>query len=42
MDDEIAEKVKARRHQRILLWCVAIGVALPVVLLFVRHFRFAS
>jgi hypothetical protein len=41
MDDETAEKVKAARHRRILLWCVAVGVGLPLVLLFVQHFRFA-
>lgn len=42
MDEDVAEKAKARRHLQILLWCMAVGVGLPLVLLVLRHFRFAS
>lgn len=42
MDEDAAEKAKARRHLRILLWCVALGVGLPLVLLLVRHVRFGA
>jgi hypothetical protein len=41
MENDVAEKAKARRHQRILLVCVAVGVILPLVLLYLTHWRTA-
>ncbi len=42
MDEDTAEKAKARRHQRILLVCVAIGMLLPLVAFVVVHVRAGS
>lgn len=41
MHEETAEKAKARRDLRILLVCLIVGVALPVLLFFAFHIRSA-
>ncbi|HYP16053.1 MAG TPA: hypothetical protein VEQ65_02490 [Opitutus sp.] len=42
MEEDTPEYAQARRHRRILLACVALGVGLPLVLLIVRHVRLGS
>ncbi len=42
MHEDTAEKAKARRHQRILLVCVAVGVLLPLATFVVVHVRVGS
>jgi hypothetical protein len=42
MHEDHAEKAKARRHQRILLVCVAVGVVLPLAIFCVVHVRGGS
>jgi hypothetical protein len=37
MHEETPEKAKARRDLRILVVCTLVGVALPVVLFFLKH-----
>jgi hypothetical protein len=39
MDEDTAEKAKARRDLRILLVCATVGVVLPLVLFCVVHLR---
>jgi hypothetical protein len=39
MHEENAEKKKAARDLRVLLTCVILGVAIPLVLFFATHVR---
>lgn len=39
MHEESAEQIKARRHLRILVICMAVGIVLPVIAFWVVHLR---
>ena len=41
MDGDTPEKIKARRHLKVLIGCMVVGVAVPVALLVVFHYRAA-
>jgi hypothetical protein len=41
MDEDTAEKAKARRDLRIIVVCMAVGVGLPLILFCVMHLGFS-